>query len=119
MRTLLHQSMYFYKSLLSAIRMLAAGAGLYDAKLEPLGAAVVPPRPVYGSDAASVDPLPPKPRGRLRKAALALQHGDGRAVVVPVLKALLELGGVVLAQQIRPLDAEGPYRRGRTLSVQL
>lgn len=31
-----------------------------------------------------------------------LQHGDGRAVSVPVRKALFELGGVILAQQIKP-----------------
>ena len=42
---------------------LAAEIGFYDAKLELLGVAVVLPRPVYGPDAALVDPLPPKPRG--------------------------------------------------------
>lgn len=42
---------------------LATEMGLYDAELELLGVAVVLPRPVYGPDAALVDPLPPKPRG--------------------------------------------------------
>lgn len=37
-----------------------------------------------------------------------LQHGDGRAVGVPVRKALLELGGVILAQQINPLTQKTP-----------
>ena len=37
-----------------------------------------------------------------------LQHGDGRAVGVPVRKALLELGGVILAQQINPLMQKTP-----------
>ena len=37
-----------------------------------------------------------------------LQHGDGRAVGVPVSKALLELGGVILAQQINPLTQKNP-----------
>lgn len=36
------------------------------------------------------------------------QHGDGRAVGVPVRKALLELGGVILAQQINPLTQKTP-----------
>ena len=98
---------------------LAAEIGFDDAKLELLGVAVVLPRPVYGPDAALVDPLPPKLHGRLRKAELVLQHGDGRAVGVPVRKALFELGRVILAQQIKPPNAEDPYRRGRTLSVQL
>ena len=44
----------------------------------------------------------------------AVDHGG-----VPVRKALLELGGVILAQQIRLPNAEGPYRRGRILPVQL
>lgn len=56
---------------------LATEIGLYGAELGLLGVAVALPRPVYGPDAALVDPLPPKPRGRLRKAGLALQHGDG------------------------------------------
>lgn len=37
-----------------------------------------------------------------------LQHGDGRAVGVPVRKALLELGGVILAQHINPLTQKTP-----------
>ena len=37
-----------------------------------------------------------------------LQHGDGRAVGVPARKALLELGGVILAQQINPLTQKTP-----------
>lgn len=65
MRTLLYQSMYFYKSLLSAIRMPAAGAGFCDAKLEPLGAAVVPPRPVYGPGAALLGRPSPSKASRL------------------------------------------------------
>ncbi len=98
---------------------LAEEIGFDDAKLEIPGIAAVPPRPVHGPDAALVDPLPPKLHGRLRKAELVLQHGDGRAVGVSVRKALLELGGIILAQQINPPDAEDPYRRSRTLSVQL
>lgn len=42
---------------------LAAEIGFDDAKLELLGIAVVLPRPVYGPDAALVDPLPPKLHG--------------------------------------------------------
>ena len=42
---------------------LAAEIGLDDAKFELLGTAVVLPRPVYGPDAALVDPLPPKLHG--------------------------------------------------------
>ena len=42
---------------------LAAEIGSYDTKLELLGVAVVLPRPVYGPDAALVDPLPPKLHG--------------------------------------------------------
>ena len=34
--------------------------------------------------------------------------GDGRAIGVPVRKALLELGGVILAQQINPLTQKTP-----------
>ena len=37
-----------------------------------------------------------------------LQHGDGRAVSVPVRKALFELGRVILAQQINPLTQKTP-----------
>ena len=37
-----------------------------------------------------------------------LQHGDGRPVGVPVRKALLELSGVILAQQINPLMQKTP-----------
>ena len=37
-----------------------------------------------------------------------LQHGDGRAIGVSVRKALLELGGVILAQQINPLTQKTP-----------
>ena len=55
-----------------------------------------------------VDPLPPKLHSRLRKAKLVLHHGDGRAVVVPVCKAPLELGGVIPAQQINPLTQKAP-----------
>ena len=98
---------------------LAAEIGFDDAKLEIPGIAVVLPRPVHGPDAALVDPLPPKLHGRLRKAELVLQHGDGRAIGVSVRKALFELGGIILAQQINPPNAEDPYRRSRTLSVQL
>lgn len=42
---------------------LAAEIGFDDAKLELLGIAVVLPRPVYGPDAALIDPLPPKLHG--------------------------------------------------------
>ena len=42
---------------------LAAQIGSDDAKLELLGVAVVLLRPVYGPDAALVDPLPPKLHG--------------------------------------------------------
>lgn len=44
---------------------------------------------------------------------------SSRAVGVPVRKALFELGRVILAQQTNPPNAEDPYRRSRTLSVQL
>ncbi|MEF2652051.1 hypothetical protein [Slackia piriformis] len=81
---------------------LAAEIGFDDAKLELPGIAAVPPRPVHGPDAALVDPLPPRLHGRLRKAELVLQHGDGRAVGVSVRKALLELGGVIPARQTNP-----------------
>lgn len=81
---------------------LAAEIGFDDAKLEIPGIAAVPPRPVHGPDAAPVDPLPPRLHGRLRKAELVLQHGDGRAVGVSVRKALLELGGVIPARQTNP-----------------
>ena len=37
-----------------------------------------------------------------------LQHGDGRAIGVPVRKALLKLSGVILAQQINPLTQKTP-----------
>ena len=37
-----------------------------------------------------------------------LQHGYGRAIGVPVRKALLELGGVIPAQQINPLTQKTP-----------
>ena len=37
-----------------------------------------------------------------------LQHGDGRAIGVSVRKALFELGGVILAQQINPLAQKTP-----------
>ena len=52
--------------------------------------------------------LPPKPRGRLREAEPALQHGDGRPVGAPVREAPPELGGVILAQQISPLAQKTP-----------
>lgn len=42
---------------------LAAEMGFDDAELELLGIAVVLPRPVYGLNAALVDPLPPKLHG--------------------------------------------------------
>lgn len=87
---------------------LAAEMGFHDAKLELLGVAVAPPRPVYGPGAASVGPLPPKLHGRLRKTELVLQRGDGRAIGVPVRKAPLELSGVILAQQINPLTQKTP-----------
>lgn len=82
---------------------LAAETGFDDAKLELLGVAVVLPRPVHGPDAALVGPLPPRLHGWLRKAKLVLQHGDSRAAGVSVRKALFELDGVILAQQINPL----------------
>ena len=87
---------------------LATEIGFDDAKLEILGIAVVLPRPVYGPDAALVDPLPPKLHGRLRKAKLVLQHGGGRAIGVSVRKALFELGRIILAQQINPLTQKAP-----------
>ena len=37
-----------------------------------------------------------------------LQHGDGRAIGVSARKALFELGGVILAQQINPLTQKTP-----------
>lgn len=37
-----------------------------------------------------------------------LRHGDGRAIGVSVRKALLELGRVILAQQINPLTQKTP-----------
>ena len=37
-----------------------------------------------------------------------LQHGDGRAIGVPVRKALLKLSGVILAQQVNPLTQKAP-----------
>ena len=37
-----------------------------------------------------------------------LQHGDGRAIGISVCKALFELGGVILAQQINPLTQRTP-----------
>ena len=37
-----------------------------------------------------------------------LQNGDGRAIGVPVRKALLKLSGVILAQQINPLTQKTP-----------
>lgn len=40
-----------------------------------------------------------------------LRHGDGRAIGVPVRKALLELGGVILAQQINPLTQKTQGRK--------
>ena len=37
-----------------------------------------------------------------------LQHGDGRAIGVSARKALFELSGVILAQQINPLTQKTP-----------
>lgn len=87
---------------------LAAETGFDDAKLELLGVAVVLPRPVHGPDTALADPLPPRLHGRLHKAKLVLQHGDGRAAGAPVRKAPLELGGAIPVRQINPLTQKAP-----------